>query len=398
MKRFIVFIVLPALLAFFLGLPSAFASPDDNVTFDFQKIDITEALQLLADYKQQNLVISPDISGQITMKLKNVPWSEAFEYVITAGNLDSFSDDKVLFVTSKENTALFSQAQEVVQYPISVYPLINILPTEVASIFHLYPDEALLASDSMSYIVAHLPPARVSELTNLITALDVQRSQIIIEARIVEVNRDYVDSLGVNWGDSSVQSGGFTASGSSITHALASSNLGLGFVSSKLILDARLSAMETEGKGNIVSSPKVFVFDRKPARIAKGFEIPYQENQADGVVTTSFKEASLSLDVLPVVSGRNIMIDLKLSKDEPDFSKVISGAPPISTSSFSSSVRLLSGQTVALGGVFSQSSSNSSRKVPFMSRIPFLGKAFKSRQSKKLDSELFLFITATLAE
>lgn len=386
------------ILLFVLSFSSfTYSAPDRNVTFNFQRIEISDALQLLADYKQQNIVLSPEIQGEITMKLDNVPWDDAFDYVMGVANLISFSDKDTILVTRPSID--YNQSPEAPpEHPISIFKLSNALPTEVASIFHLYPSESLLPSDDLSYIVAHLPQNRVDELSSLITALDVERSQILIEARIVEVNRDYVEALGVNWGENSIVSGGWSASGSSLLTAPSASQVALGFISSRLVLDTRLSAMESEGKGNIVSSPKVFVFDRRSARIAKGFEIPYQETQAEGVVTTSFKEASLSLDVFPKVSGSNILLDIKLHKDEPDFSKSVSSQPPISTSSFSSSVRLQSGQTIAIGGVFSSSQSNSTKRVPFFSRIPVLGKLFRSRQTNKLDSELFLFLTATLAE
>lgn len=394
MERFL-FVVLGLLLS----LNTALAT--ERVTFNFQKIAIPEALQLLADYKKQNLVVSPEVSGNITMKLENVTWSNAFDYVKRVAGLESFSDENIILITKKDsslNTLEYLKPEKPPQYPAEIVMLSNVLPSQVASLFHLYPSEYLLPSDDMSYLVAHLPPVRVRELKSLVAALDVHRPQILIEAKIVEVNRDFVQSLGVNWGDSSLSSGGWTASGASTLGAIAASHIGLGFVSSRAVLNARLSAMESEGQGSVVSSPKVFVFDRKPARISKGFEIPYQELQGDGVVTTSFKEASLALDVLPIVSGRDILLDVKLSKDEPDFARSVDGQPPINTSSFSSSVRLMSGQTVAIGGVLSETVSDMQRRVPGLSRVPFLRKIFKSKELKNMDSELFLFITATLAE
>ena len=381
-------------LLFFVSF--SYAS-DRSVTFDFQRIEISQALQLLSDYSDQNLVVSPDIQGEITMKLNNVPWSQAFDYVKTVADLQSFGDDGVILVTKRPIS--FNQAPDAPQqHPATLYKLDHVLPSRVADLFTLYPDEYLLASDDLSYIAANLPAKRLPLLASLITALDVKSSQVLIEAKIVEVNRDFIDSLGVNWSPSSVAVGNFDVSGSSVLSSVYSPAVSLGFVSSRAFLEAQLSAMESKGKGSIVSSPKIFVFDRHNARVSKGFEIPYQEIQSDGVVTTSFKDASLSLDVFPKVQGQNILVDVKLHKDEPDFSRVLSGQPPISTSSFSSSVRLISGQTVAIGGVVSSSTSNSMRRVPLLSKIPFLGRAFQFRSKSKIDSELFLFLTVTLAD
>lgn len=385
--------LIPAFALLTAFASNAFAS--NNVTFDFNKIEVPQALQLLSDYKKQNIVISPDVSGFISMKLTDVTWDEALDYVLQAADLQSSSSGDVIIVKPKNTD---SDRAEIVTYPATYIQLKHVLPSDIVKVFHLYPDEFLLPSDDLSMLTAHLSSNRLKELNKLVSSLDVYRAQILIEARIVEVNRDYLSSLGVNWTNTAIDFGRLTIAGSSVLSAPSPVALGLGYVSSSFSLDSRLNAMETDGKGTIVSSPKIFVFDRKKARISKGFQIPYQELQGDGVVTTSFKDASLALDVLPRISGGYIVVDLDLSKDEPDFSKNSTGQPAISTSSFTSSVRLSSGETVAIGGVFSDANSDSSNRVPVLSKIPLIGKAFSYRSKKKTNSELFLFLTATLVE
>lgn len=391
------------ILIFILSFPVS-ANSNRNVTFDFQSISLPDALQLLADYKGQNIIVAPDVRGDITLKLKDVSWSTAFDYVMSVGRLDAeFVNDEIFiknigsdYSISKPIINNQSSSDGSLIYPMQLFKLNNILPSVIADLFHLYPDEVLTPSNDTSSLIAHLSSSRFVELSNLIDSLDVVKPQLLIEAKIVEVNRDYSDSLGVNWDLSS--SGSISFNGSSLFGAPAAAGVGLGFIGSKFALDASLNLMESKGKGAVMSSPKVFVFDRKTAVISKGFEVPYQETQGDGVITTSFKSADLSLSVTPVVNGSNVMLDINLNKNEPDFSKVVSGQPPITTTSFSSSVRLFSGDTVALGGVFSRSSSNSSSGVPVLSSIPFLGALFRGSQSKDLDSELLLFITATLVD
>lgn len=373
---------------------SAF-SADRNVTFDFQSISIRDSLQLLAEYKNQNIVIAPDVSGDITMKLNNVSWDDAFDYVMTIGRLDAYFEDDIIFVSGIGSDYLSNQNNESSSYPLTLFKLNNVFPDVISNMFHLYDGEFIIPSTDTSSIAAYLPLNRVDELRYLIDTLDVSSSQMLIEARIVEVNRDFVQSLGVNWGFESLGDG-FNYSAFYAGDVGGIAGVGLGFVGSRFLLDAKLSAMESQGKGAIVSSPKVFVFDRKTAKISKGFEVPYQELQGDGVVTTSFKSASLSLEVTPVVNGHNIMLDINLTKDEPDFSRAVAGQPPINTSSFTSSVSLKSGDTIALGGVFTDSVSNVSDGVPVLSSVPLLGRLFRSDTDKNMKSELLLFLTATM--
>lgn len=389
---------------FFIYFISFFSIAEpNNINFDFNKIPTTDALQLLADYKKQNLVLSNNVTGNITLKLKDVTWSQAFDYVITVAHLDVIFDGDTILVSSLNEDSTFNNLSKNIKNDIpkftpSIFKINHILPSVLASSFHLLDDEVLIPSDDLSIITAYLPNERVDYLNSFINKLDYERSQILIEAKIVEINRDYLDSFGVDWGLSSSPTNHSFINGSSLISSAASNSFGLGFISSSFSLDAKLSLMESSGNGHVVSNPKVFVFDRMAASISKGVEIAYQEIQSDGVVTTSFKNASLSLDVLPKVNNDSIMLDIKLTKDEPDFSKAISGQPPISTSFFSSSLRLRSGTTAALGGVFMDNSSTSDSSVPFLSSIPLIGGLFKSKSDRAYNSELLLFITATLVQ
>lgn len=383
---------------FFMFFVFSVHSDDNRVDFDFNSISVRDALQLLADYKRQNIVLSSQVNGDISLKLKNVSWSQAFDYVVTVAHLDVVFDGDTILVSSLNEDHTFTTQPPNLDlpplYPVNYYKLQNVSPSLIIDSFHLYDDEILLASDDAALLTAYLPSDRLADLELLIKTLDYERPQILIESRIVEVNRDYSKSIGVDW--SADRSGSFNASAGSSVSPAAANFLSLGYLSDSLSLDAKLSLMESSGNGFIVSSPKVFVFDRTPARISKGVEVPYQELQGDGVVTTSFKSASLSLDVLPKLSDDFLLLDINLTKDEPDFSKVVSGQPPITTASFTSSVRLLSGQTVALGGVFSKNTSQTYNSVPFLSSVPLLGSLFKGDSSRTADTELILFITATL--
>lgn len=367
-----------------------------DVDLDFRNIPITDAFRLLSEQSSVPVVLSNSIQGNVSINLKGFDFYTAFDYLSKASGLTYTFQDGVYFVDSLDDSKVM--IPEVVTYPARFMKVSNVLPSLITSSFHAYQDEFLYPSDELGYLVAHMPDDRFLELMQFSNLVDGLRSQVLIEAKIVEVKRDSVNALGVNWGASFLKMGNFSLTGSAdLTPALAS-GFGFGFVSSRLFLDHQLELLETDGDLNIVSSPRLFVFDRKSANISTGSQVPYQEFQADGVVTTSFKDAFLSLTVVPVVNGDDILIDISLSKDEPNFSKGVSVQPSIDTTRLTSSVMVTTGQTVALGGVFSSSESNSRSRVPFFSRLPLIGKAFKSKNSASYDTELLLFLTATIVK
>lgn len=394
------------ILALFLAFAAnahAYNNGLDQISFNFDDIQIRSALTLLADYKDSNIIIDPSIVGSMSMNLNNVDWDSAFSYVKTFAGLDSEFRDGVLFVYPKDakgftNPFSADSLPLVSDYPLSIFKVSNVLPSGVIALFTARPNEFISADDNSSVIVAYLPDDRVQDLKKVISTVDYSRKQVVIEARIVEVNKDYAKNLGVDW-SAELSSGDFLASGNTaLSVGLTGSNAAMGFIGNTFALDARLNAMEQDGKGQVVSKPKVFAFDRKPASIIKGFEVPYQQAAGDRATSIAFKTAALALEVLPIVNGNQVTLDVTLSKDEPDFSRAYDGQPPINTASLTSNVRIISGSTVVLGGVYSTTQTDTLKKVPVLSRIPFLGKAFQSTSTKTTEVELLLFLTATVVE
>src|SRR5690554_5847342 len=252
----------------------------------------------------------------------------------------------------------------------------------------------------------------------------------MIEARIVEANVDYSKSLGVRWGGALTSNGGkwnafgkdgnigikdgdttncgpfagnctlpTNSSNSPIPFvdmgALnATSGLGIGFITNHAILDLQLSAMEKTGHGEVVSQPKVVTSDKETAKIMKGSEVPYQEASSSGSTSTSFKEAALSLEVTPQITPDNrIIMDVKVTKDEPDFSNALDGVPPIKKNEVNAKVLVSDGETIVIGGVFSNQQHRSVEKVPVLGDVPLIGRLFKRNLVSDSKSELLVFIT-----
>ncbi|EKT4503709.1 hypothetical protein QVM48_27955 [Pseudomonas soli] len=385
-----------------LNFYSSFAcSSNEPLTFDFDAIPTTEALQLVADYSGRNLVVADDVVGSLTMRMKDVTWNDALDYIVIRKHLHVFESDGTIFVSKRKDYFSgdeSSPSDRTEPYPMAIFKVRYVLASDAIKGFPLASEggvtESLKANDLASIIVSRLSPKRTAELREYLRNIDFLRRQVMIEARIVEVDTSYSHSLGVNW-SGTIGSGDLVGAVNSQLVAISSavSTGSLGFSSGGSSLDARLAAMEKEGRGRIISRPRVFTADREQARIGRGTEVPYQQSAGDGATSVAFKEAALALDVTPVLDDSGALLSIKLSKDEPDYSSAVDGVPPIKTASLTSKVRVQLGSTVALGGVYANSNGETVKKVPGLSKIPLIGRWFQYRSHSDTDSELILFIT-----
>lgn len=401
-----------AFLFFFVSIAQAETAPQ-QLTFDFQTIQVSSALQLLADYRGLNLVLDENIRGSLSMRMKDVSWDEAIEYVTSLKGLlytvegnflrvsayprpgDSYSANA--YAPGQDQKIHTGASFAVNSFDISILKVHNILASDAIKAFPLDPGETLSFEDGSSIIVARMSKARLAQLKTLIAAVDYSRKQVMIEARIVEVDRSYSKNLGVEWGGS-IGSGAGTVVGSVPLGLSSAAVAGVGIVSRAVSLDATLSAMEQLGKGRVISSPRVYTSDRHQAKIVKGSQVPYQQSAGEGSTSISFKEAALSLDVTPLVNEKGVLLDVILSKNEPDYSNAMNGVPPIKTTSLTSRVFSGFGQTVALGGVYSDVESTVTKSVPFFGKIPGFKWLFTSKSTVSTSTELVLFLTPRLVE
>ena len=408
-----------------------FAYSGEKLSLNFQDIDVRSVLQLIADFTDLNLVASDTVSGNITLRLQNVPWDQALDLVLKTKGLDKRQVGNVLLVApadeiaARERQELESQRQiaelaplrrEVVQVNYAKAADIARLFQSVTSTVASAEDRGSIAvDDRTNNIIAYQTQDRLDELRRIVAQLDIPVRQVMIEARIVEANVDYDKSLGVNWrgarvGDNNFVVGGVggnrVGAGDNPATALgtfvdlgatgATNGIGIGFITDNTILDLQLSAMEKTGNGEIVSQPKVVTSDKETAKILKGAEVPYQEASSSGATSTSFKEAALSLEVTPQITPDNrIIMEVKVTKDEPDFSQAAStgGVPSIRKNEVNAKVLVTDGETIVIGGVFSNTQSKSVDKVPFLGDVPFVGRLFRRDLVQDRKSELLVFIT-----
>ncbi|KRW55963.1 type IV pilus secretin PilQ [Stutzerimonas nitrititolerans] len=421
-----------------------FAYSGEKLSLNFQDIDVRSVLQLIADFTDLNLVASDTVQGNITLRLQNVPWDQALALVLKTKGLDKRQVGNVLLVApadeiaARERQELESQRQiaelaplrrEVVQVNYAKAADIARLFQSVTSNGASTEDRGSIAvDDRTNNIIAYQTQERLDELRRIVAQLDIPVRQVMIEARIVEANVDYDKSLGVRWGgnygkgnwgvygkdgaiglDDGVARlpGTDTVGNFKLEEGLApvpfvdmgvvgsSSGIGIGFVTDYGILDLQLSAMEKTGNGEVVSQPKVVTSDKETAKILKGSEVPYQEASSSGATSTSFKEAALSLEVTPQITPDNrIIMEVKVTKDEPDFSQAATtGVPAIRKNEVNAKVLVTDGETIVIGGVFSNTQTKSVDKVPFLGDLPFVGRLFRRDLVQDRKSELLVFIT-----
>src|SRR3990167_2452305 len=417
-----------------------FAYSGEKLSLNFQDIDVRSVLQLIADFTDLNLVASDTVQGNITLRLQNVPWDQALDLVLKTKGLDKRKVGNVLLVAPADEIAARERQELEAQKQIAeLAPLRRELiqvnyakASDMAKLFQSVTSAdgtaddrgSITVDDRTNSIIAYQTQDRLDELRRIVAQLDVAVRQVMIEARIVEANVDYDKALGVNWRGASVGDTSYVVSGRGgnrvgapgygqntpnvqnptpslgnfvdMGAAGATSGFGIGFITDNTILDLELSAMEKTGNGEVVSQPKVVTADKETAKILKGSEVPFQEASSSGATSTSFKEAALSLEVTPQITPDNrIIIEVKVTKDAPDFSQAAStgGVPSISKNEVNAKVLVSDGETIVIGGVFTNTQSKSVDKVPFLGDVPYIGRFFKRDLVQDKKSELLIFLT-----
>ncbi|KAF1024993.1 MAG: Type IV pilus biogenesis and competence protein PilQ [Pseudomonas sp.] len=401
----------------------------EKLTLNFQDIDVRAVLQQIADVAGLNLVVSDEVQGSITLRLKDVPWDQALDLVLQTKGLDKRVTANVLLVAPAEELAarklltLEARKQMTDLAPLR-RELLQVNYAKAADLAKLFQsitgpegisDErgSVAVDERTNNIIAYQTRERLDELRRIVTQLDVPVRQVMIEARIVEANVDYEKNQGVRWGGL-VSRGKWSAGGLrtplsdaedppenppsapfvDLGAGAGSSGLGLAFISDNILLDLELTAMEKSGNGEIVSQPKVVTSDKETARILKGTEIPYQESSSTGATSVSFKEASLSLEVTPQITPDDrVIMEVKVTKDEPDYLNRLNDVPPIKKNEVNAKVLVRDGETIVIGGVFSNTQSKVVDKVPFLGDVPYLGRLFRRDRVAEKKSELLVFLT-----
>jgi len=422
-----------------------FGYSGEKLSLNFQNIEVRAVLQLIADFTGLNIVASDTVQGNITLRLKNVPWDQALDIILKTRGLGMRKSGNVVLIAPNDELADREKKElEARQQMVELAPLVNeyyqINYAKAADIANLLKKEqnSILSSrgnvtlDERTNTLMVLDTAeKQEEIAKLIARLDIAVRQVMIESRIVIANDDFSRDLGVRTGVTTVQDNGpdgiYAVTGSAAgTNTMVNSALdnlqssgspypvetpalndrfnfnlpvggsagriALAILGSDYLVDLELSALQTEGRGEVVSNPRVITSNQKEATIEQGVEIPYQEASASGATSVSFKKAVLSLSVTPQITPDDrVAMDLEVNKDS--VGGIFSGIPSINTRSVTTQVLVNNGDTVVLGGIYEQNSANGESKVPLLGDIPLLGYLFRFTSNTESKSELLIFVT-----
>jgi type IV pilus assembly protein PilQ len=423
----------------------------ERLTLNFQDIDVRSVLQLLADTSGQNIVVSDSVTGNLTLRLQNVPWDQALDIVLRTKGLDKRRQDNVIIIgptdelasREKAELAAHKEVQELspvhteflqVNYA-KVADLAKLIKTANAKDSMLSARGSLSVDERTNTLLVQDTADKLQDIRRLVQTLDVPVKQVLIEARIVVVSDTFERDLGARLGISGFTTAGagslISVSGTNVgTDSMISSNhpasttsptgyvnfptldnryqvnlpaantngsIGVSVLAGKHLLDLELSAAQNEGKSQTISAPRVITANQKQATILQGTEIPYQESASSGATTTQFKNAVLSLKVTPLITPDNrVVLDLDVSDDTvgAQVTSATGGSvPSIDTREIITQVLVNDGQTVVLGGILETTKTKSANKVPFFADIPVLGNLFKSTTDINNKTELLIFIT-----
>jgi type IV pilus assembly protein PilQ len=400
----------------------------EKLTLNFQKIDVRDALNVIADFTNLNMVISDTVSGNITLRLKDVPWDQALDIILQSRGLDMRKNGNVIQVAPREEIAAKERIGLTAQQEIFD---LEALRTESFQLSYQKGDAvvALLSNDKQrilskrgsavvdqrtNTLFIQDTPSRLDEARKIIKQIDVPVRQVMIEARIVEATDKFGKSLGVNlsYKDAGAVPGGGVSLGNNTRATVSGSNVNLPFATTAAgtfsmtlfnaaatkLLNLQLTALETDSTGKIISSPRVVTADQVEATIEQGTEVPYQEASSSGAATTSFKKASLILKVKPQITpDDNVIMDVNVAKDSIGAER-FHEVPNIDTNKVITQVLVENGGTVVIGGVYTQNLSDAFTKVPVLGDVPVVGWLFRQNVKSDNKSELLIFITPRIVK
>jgi type IV pilus assembly protein PilQ len=417
----------------------------EKLSLNFQNVEVRAVLNVIADFTDLNIITSDTVAGNLTLRLKDVPWDQALEIILQTRGLDSRRSGNVIWIAPRDELATreklqLESAQQINDLEQTRTESFQMNYQKAADVQKLLSDSAqrILSKRGSAVVDARTntlfvqdTPSRLADVRTLIAKIDVPVRQVMIEARIVEANDSFSKSLGVRIGlieqGPSNRTAGGGIHGPNIGAELVNTGQAMGIVQGTPVingpglnsnlpatgfngfspgqisfilfnssltrfLNMEISAAEADGRGKIIASPRVLTADQVEALIEQGTEIPYQQASSSGATSISFRKASLSLKVKPQITpDGNVIMTLDVNKDQPG-AQTAAGVQ-INTKHVKTEVLVENGGTVVIGGIYEQTDRTDTTKVPFFGDLPFLGVLFRTNTTTSNKTELLVFIT-----
>lgn len=421
----------------------------EKLSLNFQNIDIRAVLQVIADFTDFNIITSDTVSGNLTLRLKDVPWDQALDLILQAKGLDMRKNGNVIWIAPRDELAAREKLQmEALQQITDLEPLktqtFQLNYHKAKSVFEVLKDKeqtilskrgAVIMDERTNKLIVTDVPSKLEEMQRILAEIDIPAKQVMIEARIVEAEDNFTKNVGARLGYHGLApfshrnrigrgNGGFELGGgtpdtgfhtgqTSTQPDFLRDSLGVNLPATGIagkqagqfsfvlfnsaatrFLNLEVSALEADGKGKIISSPRVVTADQVEALIEQGVEIPYQQATSSGATSVSFRKANLSLKVKPQITpdGR-VNLTVNVNKDAPN-SQISTGAGvAIDTKHIQTEVLVENGGTVVIGGIYTQDERNLTTKIPVLGDMPYVGFLFKHNEKRDNKTELLVFIT-----
>lgn len=408
----------------------------EKLSLNFQNIDVRSVLQVIADFTGFNIITSDTVSGNLTLRLKDVPWDQALDIIMQSKGLSQSKTGNVIWIapteeiTAKEKLKLEAgqQIEDLEQLQTEIFTLRYQKADALKTLLVSDPKQKILSKRGSAVVDVRTntvfvqdTPRHLEEVQRIINKIDIPVKQVMIESRLVLADEKFGRTLGARFGvqkqdlnkttnlatSGTVPQSQALATGATILGPTSVQDLNtnlpvagafgnLAFSLFRLpagfLLNLELSALETDNRGKIISSPRVTTANQQKATIAQGTQIPYLEASSSGAATVAFKDAVLSLEVTPQITPDNkIIMDLIVKKDK--IGVIFAGVPSIDTQSVQTQVLVANGETAVLGGIYEQTERADIDKVPLFGDLPFVGNLFKRTTRQNDKTELLIFIT-----
>lgn len=409
------------------------------ISFDFQNIGVRSLLQIIADFTGMNIVVTDSVNGDMSLKLKNIPWDQALDIILDSQNLTERRIGDIVFIapsdelTNREIEHSLSQLSLSDSAPLysEVFNLQYSKSKEIAKVIKdsegtLLSSRGQVGMDERTNAIWVRDTAeRLVEIRKVVKRIDVPTRQVSIEARVISIDSSMKDEIGVRLGITRPGNGSNLSGSLEGTDAIAlgtplpliplgnrlnydfaaraidgltpsSIALGLLKIGDQRLLDLELSALEREGITEVISRPHLITTNMHLARVEKGEEIPFEEKTNSGATSVKFKKAVLSLEVTPQITpDQRIILDIKVNEDKVG-ERVFKGLPTIDTQNINTQVLLNDGETVVLGGIYKTTEANKHDGIPYLRNIPYLGALFGHKSDSLEKKELLIFVTPKL--
>ncbi|MCL6584486.1 MAG: type IV pilus secretin PilQ [bacterium] len=409
------------------------------ISLDFQDADIRSVLRIIGEVSNHNMVIDPDVKGRVTVTIQNpVPWDQALDIILKTNQLAMRMEGNIIRI---ETQRTFQQEEDAAVKAIQAKQMAEQaqknsrpLKTEIISVNYAQasklkeqispmltdpkglqePSSIIVDERTNSLIIKDLPE-NLAKIKEVLAKLDRETPQVMIETRIVETNKSYLKELGIRWGGgygrqtnyrfprtidiSGIRGGTYAVNLPNKGDVFGGVGLNLGHINNLIQLNIELESMESQGKGRIISNPRIATLDNEKAEIKSGSQIPYPSVDKEGNPSTNFVDAVIRLGVTPHITPNDyITLEIEADKSEPNWAQTVNGVPAITTRTATTKLIVKDGDTTVIGGLYQRTQQQNEQKVPWFANIPGLGWLFRSQGAVEKYDELLIFITPRIVK